>query len=114
MKENLPVFIFPAVLCLVGLATYFFAPRTGPNPLFGVRFSFTVSNREAWERSNRRGGLMIFFLGLFVFAVSFTWPNHIVELILSGVAGIFAIYFYLYLDARAFAARSCRAGGIHR
>ncbi len=54
------------LLVLVGWATYKFAPRVGPNPLFGVRTGYSMVNREVWNKSNRAGGIAIALVGTLV------------------------------------------------
>jgi uncharacterized membrane protein len=54
------------LLFLIGLATYFLAPRVGPNPIFGVRVGYSYANREVWDRTNRFGGLVMALIGLTV------------------------------------------------
>ena len=54
------------LLFLVGLATYFFAPRVGPNPIFGVRVGYSYASREVWDRTNRFGGMVMALIGLAV------------------------------------------------
>jgi uncharacterized membrane protein len=55
-----------ALLFLVGLVTYFLAPRVGPNPIFGVRVGYSYASREVWDRTNRFGGMVIMLIGLVV------------------------------------------------
>ncbi len=52
-----------AILALAGLATYFFAPRVGPNPLFGVRVGYAYASREVWDKTNRFGGALLALVG---------------------------------------------------
>ncbi len=54
------------LLAVAGWATYVFAPKVGPNPLFGVRTGYNMVNREVWNRSNRVGGLLIAAVGVVV------------------------------------------------
>jgi uncharacterized membrane protein len=54
------------LLFLIGLATYFFAPRVGPNPIFGVRVGYSYASREVWDRTNRFGGIVMALIGLAV------------------------------------------------
>lgn len=53
-----------ALLFLIGLATYFLAPRVGPNPIFGVRVGYAYASREVWDRTNRFGGIVMALIGL--------------------------------------------------
>jgi hypothetical protein len=52
------------LLFVIGLVTYVFAPRVGPNPIFGVRVGYSYANREVWDRTNRFGGLLIALTGV--------------------------------------------------
>lgn len=52
------------LLVIAGLATYFLAPRVGPNPIFGVRVGYSYANREVWDKSNRFGGALLAFVGV--------------------------------------------------
>jgi uncharacterized membrane protein len=53
-----------ALLVLVGLATFYLAPRVGPNPIFGVRIGYAYASRETWDKSNRFGGVLMAFVGI--------------------------------------------------
>ncbi len=53
-----------ALLVLIGLATYYLAPRVGPNPIFGVRIGYAYANRETWDKSNRFGGALMALVGV--------------------------------------------------
>jgi uncharacterized membrane protein len=55
-----------ALLFVIGLATYFLAPRVGPNPIFGVRVGYSYASREVWDRTNRFGGMVMALIGLVV------------------------------------------------
>ncbi len=59
-----------AFLLLAGLATYHFAPRVGPNPIFGVRTGYSFASREVWDRSNRVGGKLIAWTSVAYMALS--------------------------------------------
>jgi uncharacterized membrane protein len=52
------------LLLVAGLATYFFAPRIGPNPIFGVRVGYSYASREVWDQTNRFGGALLALVGL--------------------------------------------------
>jgi hypothetical protein len=52
------------LLFVIGLATYVFAPRVGPNPIFGVRVGYSYASREVWDKTNRLGGLLIALTGV--------------------------------------------------
>ena len=53
-----------------GWAVYVFAPRIGPNPIFGVRTWYSMVNRDVWNQSNRAGGILFAALGALVFVSS--------------------------------------------
>jgi uncharacterized membrane protein len=52
------------LLLVAGLAMYFFAPRIGPNPIFGVRVGYSYASREVWDQTNRFGGALLALVGL--------------------------------------------------
>ena len=52
------------ILLAAGLATYFIAPRVGPNPIFGVRIGYAYASRETWDKTNRFGGLLLTAIGI--------------------------------------------------
>jgi len=91
--------IVGAVLMGTGVLTYFFAPRMGPNPLFGVRIGYTFTDREAWDRANRHFGkllaifsavvlmLSLFFDSVILFAVGILVAA-IVPAILSSIEAV--------------------------
>jgi uncharacterized membrane protein len=66
-----------ALLFVAGLATYFFAPRVGPNSIFGVRVGYSYANREVWDKSNRFGGALLALVGVgtALFGVLLQWLN---------------------------------------
>ncbi|MCX7839948.1 MAG: SdpI family protein [Anaerolineae bacterium] len=51
------------ILFVAGMATYVFAPRVGPNPIFGVRVGYSYANREVWDQTNRLGGILLALVG---------------------------------------------------
>jgi uncharacterized membrane protein len=55
--------IIGGILVLAGLATYLFAPRVGPNPIFGVRVGYSYASREVWDATNRFGGALLALVG---------------------------------------------------
>jgi uncharacterized membrane protein len=55
--------IIGGILVLAGLATYLFAPRFGPNPIFGVRVGYSCASREVWDATNRFGGALLALVG---------------------------------------------------
>jgi hypothetical protein len=54
------------LLFVIGGITYVFAPKVGPNPIFGVRVGYAYASREVWDRTNRFGGTLIALVGLLV------------------------------------------------
>ena len=63
-------FLMGSLISVAGLATYFLAPRIGPNPIFGVRTGYSFANRAVWDQSNRFGGLVLLGVGLILLAAS--------------------------------------------
>ncbi|HEX7589139.1 MAG TPA: SdpI family protein [Anaerolineae bacterium] len=53
-----------AILLAVGIATYYLAPRVGPNPIFGVRIGYAYASREIWDKTNRFGGALMALVGV--------------------------------------------------
>lgn len=49
---------------VLGWATFYLAPKVGPNPVFGLRTVHTMSHREVWEAANRLTGLVLMGLGV--------------------------------------------------
>ncbi len=66
-----------ALLLIAGLATYFLAPRVGPNPIFGVRVGYSYASREVWDKTNRFGGALLAFIGVgtALFGILLQWLN---------------------------------------
>lgn len=62
------------LLMVIGWATYYFAPRVGPNPFFGVRIGYAYANRETWDKTNRFGGIVIAAIGLFIALLGLILP----------------------------------------
>lgn len=52
------------ILLIAGIATYYLAPRVGPNPIFGVRIGYSYASREVWDKSNRFGGALMSLVGI--------------------------------------------------
>jgi len=52
------------ILVIAGSATYYFAPRVGPNPIFGVRIGYAYASREIWDKTNRFGGALLALVGV--------------------------------------------------
>jgi len=53
-----------ALLLIAGGATYWLAPRVGPNPIFGVRIGYAYASRETWDKTNRFGGALMALVGV--------------------------------------------------
>ncbi|NPA75380.1 MAG: DUF1648 domain-containing protein [Euryarchaeota archaeon] len=64
------MFIITLVYLAAGLAQYFIAPKVGPNPYFGFRVGYTLSDREVWNKANRFLGLLMTIHGLFLLPLS--------------------------------------------
>ncbi len=52
------------ILVIAGAATYFLAPRVGPNPIFGMRVGYAYASREIWDKTNRFGGMLFVAVGI--------------------------------------------------
>jgi len=52
------------LLFVIGVLTYWLAPRVGPNPIFGVRIGYAYASRDAWDKTNRFGGALIALVGI--------------------------------------------------
>jgi uncharacterized membrane protein len=53
-----------AILFAAGIATFYLAPRVGPNPIFGVRIGYAYASRETWDKTNRFGGALMALVGV--------------------------------------------------
>ena len=53
-----------AILFVAGIATYYLAPKVGPNPIFGVRIGYAYASRETWDKTNRFGGALLALVGV--------------------------------------------------
>jgi len=49
---------------VLGLATFYLAPKVGPNPVFGLRTVHTMTHRDVWDAANRLTGLVLMGLGV--------------------------------------------------
>ena len=63
-------YLMGVLLVVIGIATYLWAPRVGPNPFFGVRTGYSYANREVWDQSNRVGGLVMTGIGVLLLVVA--------------------------------------------
>ncbi len=59
-----------SLVFVVGVITYFLAPRVGPNPIFGVRVGYSYASREVWDRTNRFGGELFSLIGIGIAGLS--------------------------------------------
>ena len=93
------------ILVLAGIVTYIFAPRVGPNPIFGVRIGYAYANRETWDKTNRFGGMLMAMVGIGTAIVGFVLQllniagrdatNVVVVVMLAAlVAGMGWVFFY--------------------
>ena len=51
---------------VVGWAMYVYAPKIGPNPVFGVRTWYSMVSKDVWNLSNRAGGILCAVVGALV------------------------------------------------
>lgn len=58
------------LIFVIGLITYWLAPRIGPNPIFGVRVGYSYASREVWDRTNRAGGILFAATGVILAILS--------------------------------------------
>ncbi len=99
-----------ALLLLVGVITYYFAPRVGPNPFFGVRVGYTFASREVWDNTNRFGGMLMALTGLGVAVLGLllqwggvTGPDGIAILTVGMVGALIVETVWLFAYARKLA-----------
>lgn len=95
-----------ALLFLVGVLTYFLAPRVGPNPIFGVRVGYSFASREIWDRTNRAGGVLFAAVGLgtVFLALALRWlgvPDNLALIVMTGAMFIALISAIGWLVAYA-------------
>lgn len=63
------------VFAAAGWAFYVYAPKVGPNPIFGVRTWYSMVSVEVWDQSNRTGGIVFALIGgLIVLSTLIAWP----------------------------------------
>lgn len=60
-----------ALLIVLGLLVYVFAPRVGPNPIFGVRVGYAYASHDIWDKTNRFGGTLMALVGFMVIILGF-------------------------------------------
>ena len=94
--EYIPVRILPRLLiCGIGLFMVILGalmPKLQRNRLAGARFSWTLVNREVWQKSNRIGGVYTILLGIFMIVSGVLTPA---RKSLFTSAEIWAIVIYI-------------------
>ncbi|MBI5300950.1 MAG: SdpI family protein [Chloroflexi bacterium] len=87
-----------AILFIAGAATYVFAPRVGPNPIFGVRVGYSYASRAVWDKSNRFGGALLAAIGVLLLVLALIlWGLGIAEQ--PGVAILTGVMFVTLLGS---------------
>lgn len=99
-----------ALLVIAGVITYVFAPRVGPNPIFGVRVGYSFASREVWDKTNHFGGALIAVAGLTVVVLALVLdllnlPPATGLPLLTGVmiVAMLAATFWMFAYARSLA-----------
>ncbi len=99
-----------ALLVVIGLVTYWLAPRVGPNPIFGVRVGYSYASREVWDKTNRAGGVLIAVagIGVAILGIALCWLNiapreGIGILTVAMLAALLGMTVWLFLYARRLA-----------
>ena len=94
--EYIPVRILSRlVICGIGVFMLLLGalmPKLQRNRLAGARFSWTLVNREVWQKSNRIGGLYTILLGAFLIGSGVLAPE---RKALFTSADIWAIILYI-------------------
>ena len=83
------------IICGIGLFMVLLGammPKLQRNRLVGARFSWTLVNREVWQKSNRIGGVYTMLLGLFMIVSGVLTPG---RKALFTTAEIWAIILYI-------------------
>ena len=94
--EYIPGGILPR-LVICGIGTFMallgaLMPKLQRNRLAGARFSWTLVNREVWQKSNRIGGVYTMLLGVFMIVSGVLTPE---RKALFTTAEIWAIVIYI-------------------
>ena len=99
-----------AILFGAGLATYYLAPRVGPNPIFGMRVGYSYASREIWDKTNRFGGALMALvgiataiLGLLLTLLDIAPGDGIAWLTVAMLAGLFGAMAWIFVYARGLA-----------
>ncbi len=99
-----------ALLLVAGGATYYLAPRVGPNPIFGVRIGYAYASREIWDRTNRFGGVLLALvavvtaiLGLVLTLLNAAPRDGMVWLTGALLAALFGAFAWMFVYARGLA-----------
>lgn len=104
MRMNYPQLIMGFILIIAGLGTYFIASKMGPNHWFGVRYSYTMLNREIWEKTNRLGGLLFLGAGIFLELAALVMPKQWEPLfVILGVGLVLLTILLTYYYAKGLA-----------
>jgi uncharacterized membrane protein len=98
------------ILIVAGIATYYLAPRVGPNPIFGMRVGYAYASRETWDKTNRFGGALLALVGVLTAMVGllFTLLNVAADdarvwLIVAMLAMVFGAMVWMFFYARSLA-----------
>lgn len=70
LSPNIPVFVFGLILTIV--ANYM--PKNKQNSMIGFRTPWALKDEENWNRTNRLGGFMLMFFGMFMMLSVFIYP----------------------------------------
>lgn len=112
-------YLMGALFVVIGIATYLWAPRVGPNPFFGVRTGYSFANRQVWDQSNRVGGLAMTGIGVLLLGVAAVLhlvgaPLGTSVLVLTGVmlTTLLAMTGWLFFYTRRLALGSETARGL--
>ena len=93
------------ILFVAGIATYIFAPRVGPNPIFGVRIGYAYASRETWDKTNRFGGALMALVGIGVLILGLLMQSMnvavssgitIITVVMLVALGASLVWMYLY------------------
>lgn len=101
---NYPQLIMGFILIIAGLGTYLIATKMGPNHWFGVRYSYTMQNKEIWEKTNRLGGLLFLGAGILLELLALVMPKQWEPLfVIFGVGLVLLIILFTYYYAKGLA-----------
>lgn len=98
------------ILVIAGAATYYLAPRVGPNPIFGMRVGYAYASREIWDKTNRFGGMLfvvvgigIAFFGLVLQLLNIVGRDAINILAITMIVALFGATTWVIIYARGLA-----------